>query len=252
MRRVWCERLTTWTPHALESNARRYEHELWRVVESQHAASTMRLVDSLAEQTLLESILEESKPKLPPGTEKLHYLLATPFRYRPHTGSRFRAPFDAGVWYGAEELRTSLAEKSYWRMRFLLDSPGTPDLLKPVPHTAFRAGIRAVKTVDLTEPPLVRDRAQWVHRTSYEATQAFGVLARKSNIDAIRYESVRDAQVAACVAVLTPVAFKRTKPSAQHTWFLAASRTSVRCVEDERDGPTWEFSAGQLLSGVRS
>ncbi|HKZ72515.1 MAG TPA: RES family NAD+ phosphorylase [Steroidobacteraceae bacterium] len=238
--------MTTWTPHALESNARRYEHELWRVVESQHTASTMRLVDSLAEQALLESILEESKPELPAGTEKLHYLLATPFRYHPHTGSRFRAPFDAGVWYGAEQLRTALAEKSFWRMRFLLDSPGTPDLLKPVPHTAFRAGVKAAKAVDLTEPPFARDRAAWTHRTSYEATQAFGVLARKSAVDLIRYESVRDTQHAACAAVLAPAAFKRTRPGTQQTWFIAASRTSVRCVKDEREGPTWEFTAEQL------
>lgn len=65
----------------------------------------MRLADSLAEQALLESILEASKPVLPAGTERRHYLLAAPFRYRPRIGSRFRAPFDAGVWYGAEELQ---------------------------------------------------------------------------------------------------------------------------------------------------
>jgi hypothetical protein len=210
----------------------------------------MRLVDSLAEQALLENILEESKPKLPAGAEKLHYLLATPFRYRPHTGSRFRAPFDAGVWYGAEEVRTALAEKSYWRMRFLIDSPGTPDLLKPVPHTLFRAAVRTTKALDLTAPPLVRDRAQWVHRTSYQATQTLGSLARKAGIEGIRYESVRDAEHAACVAVLTPTAFRRPKPSGQQTWFIAASRSSVRCAKDERDGPTWEFTAAQLIEGA--
>ena len=88
----------------------------------------MRLADSLEEQTVLEAILEDSKPLLPPGVAKLHYLLATPFRYRPHQGSRFRAPLEAGVWYGEEVLRTALAEKSYWRVRFLLDSPGTPTM----------------------------------------------------------------------------------------------------------------------------
>src|SRR2546430_10082011 len=75
----------------------------------------MRLADSLEEQAALELLLEASKPPLPPAVRRLHYLLATPFRYRPHLGSRFRAAFDAGVWYGAEALRTALAEKSYWR-----------------------------------------------------------------------------------------------------------------------------------------
>ena len=132
----------------------------------------MRLADSIAEQHLLETILEESKPAAAPGTGKLHYLLATPFRYRPAMGSRFRAPLDAGVWYGAEELRTSLAEKSFWRLKFLLDSPATPDL-RPVPHTAFRAQLQG-PAIDLTKPPLVADRDDWTNRESYAATQALG------------------------------------------------------------------------------
>jgi len=238
--------LTTWTPHALESSARRYERELWRAVESQHTASTMRLVDSLAEQALLEVILEESKPAMPPGTERLHYLLATPFRYRSPWGSRFRSPFEPGVWYGAEEVRTALAEKSYWLLRFLLDSPGTPEL-KAVPHTVFRASARTMRCLDLTLAPLVRDREKWAHRTSYEATQELGAAARAANVEVIRYESVRDPQSAACVAVLTPGAFTRAKPSGQHTWFIAASRTAVRCAKGEDQGATFEFTAEHLL-----
>ena len=54
----------------------------------------MRLADSLEEQALLETVLEDSKPQLPPAARRLHYLLATPFRYRPHHGSRFRAALD--------------------------------------------------------------------------------------------------------------------------------------------------------------
>lgn len=216
------------------------------MVEAQHTASTMRLVDSLEEQATLELILEDSKPPLPPTVRKLHYLLATPFRYRPHWGSRFRAALDAGVWYGAEELRTALAEKSYWRLRFLLDSPGTPDL-KPVPHTAFRAAVRTAAAVDLTVAPLLRDRPVWTHRTSYQGTQAFAAVVRAAQIQIIRYESVRDPEHAACVAVLDPVAFGRGKPRTHETWFIAASRERVRCAKDERGGATWEFTSEQLV-----
>ena len=214
------------------------------MVEAQHTASTMRLADSLEEQAALELILEASKPPLPPAVRRLHYLLATPFRYRPHLGSRFRAAFDAGVWYGAEALRTALAEKSYWRLRFLLDSPGTPDL-KAVPHTAFRAGVRTAAALDLTLPPLKRERAVWIHRTSYEGTQAFARLAREARIQIIRYESVRDPEHASCVAALDPAVFGRGKPRALETWFIAASRERVRCAKEERTGQTWEFGREQ-------
>ncbi len=57
--------------------------QAWRGVEAQHIVSTMRLVDTLDEQSVLECILESSKPPLPAGGAAKHYLLATPFRYRP-------------------------------------------------------------------------------------------------------------------------------------------------------------------------
>ena len=61
---------------------------LWRGVEAQHRVATLRLVDSLDDQATLERLLEASKPPLPPAAEGLHYLLATPFRYRSPHGSR--------------------------------------------------------------------------------------------------------------------------------------------------------------------
>jgi hypothetical protein len=238
--------LTTWTPRALASEARLYAKTLWRAVEAQHTASTMRLTDSLEEQALLESVLEDSKPALPAPVRRLHYLLATPYRYRPHTGSRFRAALEPGVWYGAETLRTALAEKSYWRLRFLLDSPGTPDL-KPVPHTAFQAAVRSRAALDLTRAPFVRERAIWTQRADYQSTQAFAAVARTAHIELIRYESVRDPEHAACAAVLDPVAFGRGKPHGLETWFIAAARSRVRCAVQGRDVPQFEFAAAQLL-----
>jgi RES domain len=243
---VWCARLTTWTPRALASEARRYRHELWRVVEAQHTASTMRLVDSLQEQAALESVLEDSKPPLPAAARGLHYLLATPFRYRPQHGSRFRAPFAAGVWYGAEALRTALAEKSYWRLRFLLDAPDIPDL-KPVPHTAFRAAVSTAAALDLTAAPLLRERSRWTQRDSYLDTQQLAAAALGARIELIRYESVRDAERGRCAAVLDPVVFARGRPRGLETWFIAAARERVRCARDARGGATWEFTRGQLL-----
>jgi len=206
----------------------------------------MRLTDSLEEQTLLEAVLEESKPALSAAVRPLHYLLATPYRYRPHLGSRFRAPLEPGVWYGAEALRTALAEKSYWRLRFLLDSPATPDL-KPVPHSAFQAAVRTRAALDLTRAPLARERALWTHPTSYESTQALAAAAREARIEIIRYESVRDPGHAPCAAVLAPSAFGRGQPRALETWFIAAARSRVRCALQGSDVPQFEFNAAQLL-----
>ena len=70
------------------ASARPARRKLWRGVEAQHRVATVRLVDNLAEQELLERLIEDSKPPLPPDCAGLHYLLATPFRYASPIASR--------------------------------------------------------------------------------------------------------------------------------------------------------------------
>jgi RES domain len=226
-----------WTVPAVESESRRAQRKLWRAVETQHIASTLRLVDDAEEQTVLEAVLEASKPPLPADAQGLHYLLTTPFRYSSPIGSRFRAAADAGVWYGAEKERTACAELGFWRWRFLLDSPALTEL-GPSPQTVFRAGIDA-RMIDLCAPPFKRSRADWTHPSNYQPTQAFARLAREANVEAIRYESVRDPEHAAAVAVLTPRCFKPRKLIEQHTWLLTV-RPDV--VVWQRDGHLYQFN----------
>ena len=57
---------STWTPHAVASESKTCELTLWRAVEAQHVVATRALVDSLAEQEILESVLEASKPRVRP------------------------------------------------------------------------------------------------------------------------------------------------------------------------------------------
>jgi len=228
---------STWTPHAVESESRRAQRRLWRAVEAQHIASTLRLVNSVEEQLLLERMLDASKPPLPAAAADLHYLLATPFRYASPIGSRFRAASNSGIWYGAEAQRTACAELGYWRWRFLMDSEAL-DTLGPSPQTVFRAGIDG-RLVDLTEAPFKRARAQWTDPDDYAPSQAFAGVAREAEVDAIRYESVRDPKHGAAVAVLRPC-FKPRKPLEQHTWFLTVRRTSVIW---QREQETFEFDA---------
>jgi RES domain len=227
-----------WTQRAVESEAVQLQRRLWRAVEAQHIASTLRLVANVEEQHLLERLLDQSKPPLPSETAGLHYLLATPFRYSSPIGSRFRAAADSGIWYGAEDQRTACAELGFWRWRFLVESAAL-DTLGPSPQTVFRAGIDG-RVVDLTKSPFKRSRAEWTHPSDYSSTQNFAGVARQAKVDGIRYESVRDPEHGAAVAVLEPECFKPRKPLEQQTWFLTVRRTAVIW---QREGETFEFDA---------
>lgn len=200
---------------------------LWRMVESQHIASTMKLVDSAAEQDVLEILLEQGKPPRPLATTGLDYLLASPFRYPPYpAGSRFRSSTDPGVFYGAHSMHTAAAELGYWRWRFLLDSPALQQI-GPILHTAFRARVDA-RAIDLREPPLDARASAWTAPRDYSATQALARVAREARVQAIVYQSVRDPQQGWCAALLTPEGFARRKPdSATQSWWLTTTRQQV-------------------------
>src|SRR3984893_7377251 len=82
----------TFIADALLSSVRQAEGRCWRFVEAQHIVSTTKLTDTLAEQRRLETLIDETKPAIPPECRELHFLLSTPFRYgAPYpNGSRFR------------------------------------------------------------------------------------------------------------------------------------------------------------------
>ena len=84
--------------------------DVFRLVESQEQVATNSLVRTLAEQALLEDLIETSKPQLPGPAIRLHYLLATPFRYPPLPwGSRFGRCFEPSLFYAARTRDTVLA-----------------------------------------------------------------------------------------------------------------------------------------------
>lgn len=235
----------TWTPDALSSEAHELAAKGWRLVEAQHKVSTLKLVDTLDEQALLEELLELSKPKVPPECEHLHYLLKTPFRYGtvyPH-GSRFRrAGLTAGVFYAAEKVETALAEMAFYRLLFFAESPDTPWPLDAAEYTAFAARIQTDRAVDLTTPPLDADRATWTHLTDYEACQTLAEEARKGGVELIRYESVRDPARGANLAVLTCACFAKSAPVERQTWRMRLSRSGVQAICEH---PTSRISFGR-------
>ena len=217
---------TTWTSRAVASSAAKCRGDVWRAVEAQHVVATAALVDTLDEQHLLERLLDESKPAVPPAARRLHWLLFTPFRYPPPPGgSRFRGAADPGVLYAADEIRTACAELGYWRWRHLADTPALA-AMPTKPQTLFRAAI-ATSCVDLRKPPFARDRAAWARPDDYAACQEFARVAREAGVGAIRYESVRDPQAGGCAAVLSPAAFAKPRPQEQQTWMLSVTRERV-------------------------
>lgn len=197
------------------------------MVEAQHVASTMKIVDDADEQMLLEALLERGKPPPSSATAGLDYLLASPFRYPPRRGgSRFRDANAPGVFYGAQHVRTACAELGYWRWKFLRDAVDLARL-EPVAHTAFSVEL-ATSAVDLRAPPFDADASVWTHPVEYPPCQAFAAIARDAGLGGIIYQSVRDPRKAWCVAVLTPAAFAKRKPNAEkQTWWLAVAQDKV-------------------------
>ncbi len=201
---------------------------VWRVVEHQHTASTRKLVNTQAEQDVLEALLEVSKPPYPPGTERLHYLLKTPFRYKNPHGSRFRAAnAPRGIFYASDHVRTALAETAYYRLRFFADTPAMDLPRQEHKLTAFSVMYRARKEIDLTEKPFNRDHDLWTSPSDYSAPQQLAQLAHTDGIESIRYQSVRDVKQGKNVALLNPFLFKHKKPVVQHTWYMNISKIEV-------------------------
>lgn len=211
-----------WTASALASELRPFAAPVWRVVESQARASTLKLVDSLEEQAVLEQELEATKPLVPEPCRGLDYLLAGPFRYAPYPhGSRFRrAHQPEGAFYAALVVETAIAETAFYALVFFRRSPEARLPGSPTEKTAFRVPVATDAAVDLTAPPLDGDDAKWTDLDDYGACQDLADAARQAGAQAIRYRSVRDPKGRHNLALLDCRAFRARKPDRWQTWHL--------------------------------
>lgn len=223
----------TWTRVALSSEFRPFDGSCWRLVEAQHRVSTLKLTDTLAEQALLEDLIEESKPRVPTECRHLDFLLATPFRYGAiyPNGSRFRrAGRTAGVYYAAELVTTAIAEMAFYRLLFFSESPSTTWPSNAAEYTAFSAAVETSSLVDLTQEPLSKDSAIWTDLTAYEGCQALAEAARTADAEVIRYQSVRDPAAGSNLAILACRAFAKPAPVERQTWRMRLSASGVRAL----------------------
>lgn len=247
----------TWTPDALSSEFLAFSGPVWRLVEAQHFVSTLKLVDDLAEQEVLEEILDNSKPSVPAACRHLDYLLSAPFRYRtayPH-GSRFRrAGMTPGVYYAAERPETAVAEMVFYRFLFYAESPTAPFPDNAAEYTAFSVELASKQTIDLTAEPLYRDTARWTHPTDYTDCQTLADSARDAGADVIRYMSVRDPAHKANVAVLSCGAFASRGPDERRSWHIRiGSHGATALCEHPRQGvdfPTSSFASDPRLAAM--
>ena len=202
----------------------------WRTVEAQHQVSTRKLVDTLEEQALLEDLIETSKPPNQ-AARRLHYLLATPFRYPPlRHGSRFGSRQEPGLWYGSETQRAAFAEVAYYRFVFL---EGTAADLGTVttPLTVFTARVGTTRGIDLAAPPFDRFRAVIASPRAYAEPQALGRAMRDAGVEVFRYPSARDGAGGVNVGVFAPGAFGTARPRGLETWHCTASRERVELLK---------------------
>mgnify|MGYP005849508299 CR=1 FL=1 len=191
---------------------------LWRMVESQEEIATNALVDTLGEQAALERLLDATKPRRR-GIGRLHYLLATPFRYPPlRHGSRFGRRFEPSLFYGSIHRSALLSEAAYYRFVFAA-GPATP-FSRPLVtgHAAFSARFRTARGQRLEQPPCSDYRAALTSPVDYAATQALGSAMRDSGIGAFTFTSARDPEQGLNGALFEPAALADRAPRAQVSW----------------------------------
>lgn len=223
----------TWTPGELSSEARRLAGVCWRVVEAQHQVSTLKLVETIEEQALLERLIEETKHLIPPECRHLDYLLATPFRYdTPYPrGSRFRRPGKTlGVFYAAEKPETAIAEMAFYRLLFFAEAPGVAWPANVGEYTAFAASYRTRRALDLTRPPLNANGPRWSDPRDYSACQDLAETARAVDIQILRYLSVRDPRRGVNLALLVCAVFTSPAPAGRQTWRIRLSPSGIQAI----------------------
>ena len=240
-----------WAACAAAAEPRRMGGEVLRLVESQEQVATSRLVATLAEQELLEAMLEASKPPRPARTAQLDYLLATPFRYPPlRHGSRFGGRHEPSLFYGARTLTTVLAESAYYRFVFWHGMTAPPAAKLDTQHTLFGVQWRTAHGLRLQAPPFDAHRAQLAdpadrvaddqpqlqrdrqrrrqRRERQQQQHALGTAMRAAGVEAFEFVSARDAAGGLNVALFTPKALTKKQPAWQEAWLCELTGVHVR------------------------
>ena len=202
---------------------------LYRLVESQGQVATLKYVDTLEEQALLEDMLESAKPPLPLDTLDYHYLLKTPFRYPPlRWGSRFGRAHEQGIFYAGCSIESTLVESAYYRFVFFCSMEGAIEKHNlRTEHSLFSASYRSAAGICLHKPPFNQYTAELTDRQNYQYTQRLGSDMRAAGVEVFEYQTARGQGNDYCVALFTPQAFVNKQPDELQSWSCEVGATEV-------------------------
>ena len=218
-----------WTRCGATRNCHRLSLAVHRLVEDQARSSTLKLVDSLEEQRILEEVIDEAKPLVPAAVSSLglHYLLSTPFRHPPlRNGSRFGRRHENGIFYGSAATETMLAEVAYYRL-VLLEGSAAPLAPLQTRHSEFEVTAQSSKSIDLTQEPFRKYENQISSKSEYGFSQRLGTEMRAAGVEMFLFTSARAIPRRSNVALFAPV-FRTRKPSSLKGWECVAESKQVR------------------------
>lgn len=221
-----------------------------RLVETQEVAATTYLVDDLDEQYLLEQMLDEVKPRYRQGTEHMHYLLKTPFRYPPlKYGSRFGTRLLPSYFYASEDEHATLAEVAYYRFVFLAHM----QVAYPKPirsqHMMFSIEVKTPHCADLCLEDFSSLHTQLRSPNDYQLSQAVGhFIHEQAMVDVIRYHSARTSD-GVNVAIINPQAIASNSPQNCQTCLCLTLADKVSFSQHAKEMPITFYRHDFLLEG---
>jgi len=202
--------------------------EVFRVAESQQKVATNMLVDTIAEQELLEAMLEGAKPNIPKGCEKFDYLIYTPFRYPPlKHGSRFGKQTHPSIFYGSNKINTAFAELAYYRFVYYDGMATRPEKnLKVTQHASFSVELKTERGLLLDQAPYKSSANKISDPVSYVVSQGMGEVMREMGVEAFSYYSAR-AKGEINYGIFNCGAICSTAPNALQHWSCITRNTTV-------------------------
>lgn len=215
-----------------------YTAKVWRIVESQETAATLNIVDNMEEQGLLEELLDNVKPPYRKGTEGMHYLIKTAFRYPPlKHGSRFGTRALPSFFYASEEIETALTETAYYRFLFLRDMDIPYNQFIDSRHSIFNVTVKTGHCLDLTQKTYTSKRKKLTDILDYSYCHAVGDWAvNNKDTEIIRFESARNLGFNN-VAVAKPSAIRSKSPNGMRTWICRTSNERISFSSREQKFP---------------
>ena len=240
---------TIWTDTDADRHVRSIDTVAFRIIESQEKVATMTLVDTVEEQMLLETILDNSKPVASNTSHNHHYLITTPFRYPPlRHGSRFSTRSLPGLFYASLETQTTLAECAYYRFVFWHGMAVEPPMQRLITeHTTFAVTVKTEQGLVLDEEPFKAYSNEISHPARYEASQAMGEAMRNAGIEAFTFLSARDVQQGINIGIFTTNAIQSKKPLRQQLWSCITTATQISFIRLHSKARPLVFPLEQFL-----